>query len=332
MISAAALYVTHAGSSHRSSGGHTCSWWRCNRQTRTLCFPNLNGRIVTPLMGWQFRTANFAERFRGRSVRMCPCYGVANNPSCEQSSPVTACRVHESFPGKGRVGDGRPSGFRNWCICCEASFRSGRQQAPVVVGLEAGCDTPVRPAGLHESAYRPSGLVAIPPAFQGFVDPSITGGFVRNSCEEDTSRQLASSFTALCGMSDTPPVAPGCSSPECDTTRTVAHPDGFRGGCLPWRRGVRVSCSSPESPAVEEGRRFIFEVDPPVRASRSSALIFLYSASWAAVISSLSMPEWVFLHLFTQHPHGLRDQSCRSLPPRLAVQGVLNDHPTRPAV
>ena len=59
----------------------------------------------------------------------------------------------------------------------------------------------------------------------------------------------------------------------------------------------------------------------PVRASRSSALIFLYSASWAAVISSPSMPEWAFLHLYTQHPHGSRDQNCRTSPPRLAVQG-----------
>ena len=63
------------------------------------------------------------------------------------------------------------------------------------------------------------------------------------------------------------------------------------------------------TPAAEEGRRFISEVDPPVRASRGSALIFLYSASWAAVISSSSVPVWVFLHLFTQYPHGLRDQT-----------------------
>ena len=63
------------------------------------------------------------------------------------------------------------------------------------------------------------------------------------------------------------------------------------------------------TPAAEEGRRFFSRNRSPVRASRSSALIFLYSASWAAVISSPSMPEWVFLHLFTQQPHGLRDQT-----------------------
>ena len=56
------------------------------------------------------------------------------------------------------------------------------------------------------------------------------------------------------------------------------------------------------TPAAEEGRRFFSRTRSPVRASRSSALIFLYSASWAAVISSLSVPEWVFLHLFTQFP------------------------------
>ena len=69
------------------------------------------------------------------------------------------------------------------------------------------------------------------------------------------------------------------------------------------------------TPAAEEGRRFIFEIDLPPRASRSSALIFLYSASWVAVISSPSVPEWVFLHLFTQHPHGLRDQNRSTSPP-----------------
>ena len=55
-------------------------------------------------MGWQFRTANFAERFGGRSVRMFPCYGVANN-SFRAGGTVTACRVHESFPGEKHMGD-----------------------------------------------------------------------------------------------------------------------------------------------------------------------------------------------------------------------------------
>ena len=105
------------------------------------------------------------------------------------------------------------------------------------------------------------------------------------------------------------------------------HPDSgtshrFRGGCLPWRwmYAYRVFIEIParrRPPLFSRNRS-------PVRASRSSALIFLYSASWAAVISSPSMPEWVFLHLFTQHPHGLRDQNLGLC--HLADRaGLLND-------
>ena len=54
-----------------------------NRRTGTLCFPNPNGRIATPLMGW---------------------HGVANN-SFRAGGTVTACRVHESFPGEKHMGD-----------------------------------------------------------------------------------------------------------------------------------------------------------------------------------------------------------------------------------
>jgi len=77
---------------------------------------------------------------------------------------------------------------------------------------------------------------------------------------------------------------------------------------------LRVSCFYRDSYAKKAAAFFKKSVSK--RASRSSALIFLYSASWAAVISSPSVPEWIFLHLFTQHPHGLRDQNCRTLPPR----------------
>ena len=155
-------------------------------------------------MGWQFRTANFAERFGGRSVRMCPCYGVANN-SFRAGSPVTACRVHESFPGEKHMGDGRPPVSGTGASAVKfLSIRSGRPArsaaGTVVVGLGAGCDTPpARSSRLHEPAHRPSGLVATPPAFQGFVDPSIAGGFVRSSREEDTSQKLASSSRRFAG-------------------------------------------------------------------------------------------------------------------------------------
>ena len=91
------------------------------------------------------------------------------------------------------------------------------------------------------------------------------------------------------------------------------HPDSgtshrFQGGCLPWRRGVSISCSSPGLPPQRKAAA-LFLKSISNRAPRSSALIFLYSASWAAVISSPLVPEWVFLHLFTQHPHGLWDRT-----------------------
>ena len=144
-------------------------------------------------MGWQFRTANFAERFGGRSVRMCPCYGVANN-SFRAGSPVTACRVHESFPGEKHMGDGHPPVSGTGASAVKfLSIRSGRPArsaaGTVVRALGQGVTPPSRPSRLHEPAHRPSGLVATPPAFQGFVDPSITGGFVRSSREEDTSQK-----------------------------------------------------------------------------------------------------------------------------------------------
>ena len=68
-----------------------------------LVSPNLNGRIVTPLMGWQFRTANFAERFG--PIRFA-CVPVMAQPTIlfEQSGLVAACRVHASFPGV-NIGD-----------------------------------------------------------------------------------------------------------------------------------------------------------------------------------------------------------------------------------
>ena len=104
------------------------------------------------------------------------------------------------------------------------------------------------------------------------------------------------------------PVAPGCSSlnatppGQWHITQVPGWPPSLAEGC------TRIVFFAG-TPAAEEVRRFISEIDPPPRASRSSALIFLYSASWVAVISSPSVPEWVFLHLFTQHPHGLRDQT-----------------------
>ena len=79
-------------------------------------------------------------------------------------------------------------------------------------------------------------------------------------------------------------------------------------GSCPLRGGASVSCFWLGLPSLKKAAVLSLK-SISKRASRSSALIFLYSASWAAVISSPLVPEWVFLHLFTQHPHGLWDQT-----------------------
>ena len=97
--------------------------------------------------------------------------------------------------------------FLGRSICCEVSFDQVGATCQVGgrhggAGLGAGL---TRHQALlpHEPAHRLwTGCNTI--AFQDFVDPSITGGFVRSSREEDTSQKLASSSTALCGMSDMP--------------------------------------------------------------------------------------------------------------------------------
>lgn len=55
----------------------------------------------------------------------------------------------------------------------------------------------------------PERLVCDASAFQEFVDLSIACGFVRNSCEEDTSQKLASSFMVLYGFPACPCFARG---------------------------------------------------------------------------------------------------------------------------
>ena len=102
MISAAALYVAHAGSSHRCEetilvhGGGVLSG-------RALVFPRLDMKNRHTLDGLAVPNRQFCRAFWTNSVRMCPCHGVANN-SFRVGSPVTACQVHESFPGV-NIGD-----------------------------------------------------------------------------------------------------------------------------------------------------------------------------------------------------------------------------------
>ena len=112
---------------------------------------------------------------------MCSCYGVANS-SFRAGSTVTACRVRESFLGEKHMGDGCSLVSGTGASAVKfLSIRSGRPArlaaGAVVVGLGAGLTPPPGPPGCM-SWRTVSGLVVTPPAFQGFVDPSITGGFV----------------------------------------------------------------------------------------------------------------------------------------------------------
>lgn len=84
----------------------------------------------------------------------------------------------------------------------------------------------------------------------------------------------------------------------------------LRGGAC-----ARTSIPYPESPAAEEECRFVPELVPS-RASHSSALFSLYSASWVAVISSPSDPEWGFLPpAWSSTLTVYADQTCRTAPP-----------------
>ena len=112
-------------------------------------------------------------------------------------------------------------------------------------------------------------------------------------------------FTALCGF----PTYPCCARRNSlnATPPGQWHITQVPGWLPSLAVDVRVSCFYRDSCAKKAAA--FFKKSISIRASRGSALIFLYSASWVAVISSPSIPEWVFLHLFTQHPHGLRDQT-----------------------
>jgi len=255
MISASALYVAHAGSSHRSSGCHACSWWRCTQRTCTA-IPRLDMKNRHTLDGLAVPNRQFCRAF-WRQVGSHVSLSWRSQQFFSSSSPVTACQVHESFPGEKHMGDGHPPVSGTGASAVKSlSIRSGRPArsaaGTVVVGLGAGCDTPSRPSRLHEPAHRPSGLVATPPAFQGFVDPSITGGFVRSSREEDTSQKLASSSTALCGMSDIPLLRQGVAALNA-TPPGQWHITQVPGWLPSLAVDVRVSCFYRDSCAKSGG-------------------------------------------------------------------------------
>ena len=153
-------------------GGHTCSWWRCSQRTCTA-IPRLDMKNRHTLDGLAVPSRyfqSFLDQFGSHVFR----HGVANN-SFRAGGTVTACRVHESFPGV-NMGDVTHQ-FLGRGICCEVPF--GQVGATCQVGGRHGGAGLKRYQALlsHEPAHRLwTGCNAI--AFQGFVDPSITGGFV----------------------------------------------------------------------------------------------------------------------------------------------------------
>ena len=102
MISASALYVAHAGSSHRSEetilvhGGGVLSG-------RALVFPRLDMKNRHTLDGLAVPNRQFCRAF-WRQVGSHVSLSWRSQQFFSSSSPVTACRVHESFPGV-NIGD-----------------------------------------------------------------------------------------------------------------------------------------------------------------------------------------------------------------------------------
>ena len=125
MISASALYVAHAGSSHRSSGCHACSWWRCSQRTCTA-IPRLDMKNRHTLDGLAVPNRQFCRAF-WRQVGSHVSLSWRSQQFFSSSSPVTACQVHESFPGEKHMGDGHPPVSGTGASAVKfLSIRSGR--------------------------------------------------------------------------------------------------------------------------------------------------------------------------------------------------------------
>ena len=109
------------------------------------------------------------------------------------------------------------------------SIRSGRPArsaaGTVVVGLGAGCDTPSRPSRLHEPAHRPLGLVATPLRSKTLRTRLQQVGSFGARVRKTRHKNWRVPLRRFAGFRHAP-VPPGCSSPECDTTRTEAHHTG----------------------------------------------------------------------------------------------------------
>ena len=124
-----------------------------------------------------------------------------------------------------------PTSFRNWSISREASFsiRSGRPArsaaGTVVVGLGAGLTPPPGPPGCMSRRTVPRDWLQHHPRSKTLrtrlQQVGLFGARARKTRHKNWRvplRRFAGCLTCR--------VAPGCSSPECDTTRAVAHHTG----------------------------------------------------------------------------------------------------------
>ena len=83
-------------------GNHTCSWWRCSQRTCTA-IPRLDMKNRHTLDGLAVPNRQFCRAF-WRQVGSHVSLSWRSQQFFSSSSPVTACRVHESFPGV-NIGD-----------------------------------------------------------------------------------------------------------------------------------------------------------------------------------------------------------------------------------
>ena len=107
MISAAALYVAHAGSSHRCEetilghGGGVVSG-------RAPCVPEPEWENRHTLDGLAVPNRQFCRAFWGQVGSHVSLLWRSQQSFSNRAALVTACRVHESSQGEKYMGDGRP--------------------------------------------------------------------------------------------------------------------------------------------------------------------------------------------------------------------------------
>ena len=146
-----------------------------------------------------------------------------------------------------------PTSFRNWCISREVPFDQVGATCQVgsrhgSAGLGAGLTPPLGPPGCMSRRTVPRDWL------QHHCVPRLCGpAYNRWVCLESLKKyvtKMTSSSRRFVGFRHTP-VAPGCSSPVCDTTRTVAHQTDRVVAFF--AMDVRVSCFYRDSCAKSGG-------------------------------------------------------------------------------